>query len=259
MLLQPSVNVNHNIRSVGAPSAAPPAPPPSGPSAPTAPPAHLDDGDILRDYLARGWCVKPCHGVHLFHVVSPPLFRCTCRRGSDCGKNAGKHPHGKWRDVKKPPSMRGIEELLYGDGLNAPDPVNWAILLGPTQLVVMDVDPRNGGLEGLAALEAKYGPLPRTAQDQSGGGGRHYYFAAPAAGVLPRCTSIKLAEGVELLSGYPALGEPGQPGYAEGHNHVVIVAPSVHQSGRPYRWTVPPWELAPVCATAMVHRPGLVD
>ena len=148
--------------------------------------------------------------------------------------------------MKKPPSMRGIEELLYGDGLNAPDPVNWAILLGPTQLVVMDVDPRNGGLEGLAALEAKYGPLPRTAQDQSGGGGRHYYFAAPAAGVLPRCTSIKLAEGVELLSGYPALGEPGQPGYAEGHNHVVIVAPSVHQSGRPYRWTVPPWELAPV-------------
>ena len=221
-------------------------------AAASAPAFPVEDGDVLRWYIDRGWCVKPCHGVEMYYFTSPPTFSCTCGR-PNCGKNSGKHPHGKWKNVTKAISSKGVEELLYGDVFNdgvstccvPHKPVNWALLLGPTPIVALDVDPRNGGAAGLASLVERYGPLPLTAQDQSGGGGSHYYFAAPAAGVLPRKTSIKLAEGVELLSGYPAIGELGQPGYAEGHNHIVIVAPSRHQSGRYYRWIVPPWRVQP--------------
>ncbi len=47
---------------------------------------------------------------------------------------------------------------------------------------VLDVDPRNGGDESLAQLEATHGPLPRTRTVQTGGGGSHrrYRYSGPA-------------------------------------------------------------------------------
>lgn len=41
---------------------------------------------------------------------------------------------------------------------------------------VVDVDPRNGGDEALAALEAQHGALPGTLTQHTGGGGRHLLF-----------------------------------------------------------------------------------
>ncbi|MDP8974102.1 MAG: bifunctional DNA primase/polymerase [Actinomycetota bacterium] len=47
-------------------------------------------------------------------------------------------------------------------------------------LLVLDVDPRDGGPESLAALERENGPLPETARARTGGGGVHVFFRYPA-------------------------------------------------------------------------------
>lgn len=83
-------------------------------------------------------------------------------------------------------------------------------------LAVLDVDPRHGGTEGLAQLEAQHGALPADAPEVvTGSGGRHIYFTAPRD--LP---SFDLAPGVEVK--------------AAGCQ--VVAPPSVHPSGRLYVW-----------------------
>lgn len=47
---------------------------------------------------------------------------------------------------------------------------------GPAGFFVVDVDPRNGGDETLAGLEARHGALPDTLTQRTGGGGRHLLF-----------------------------------------------------------------------------------
>ena len=61
-------------------------------------------------------------------------------------------------------------------------------------LVVLDVDPRHGGDEQLAAFEAEHGKLPETAAVVTGGGGAHYYFNHPGGDIRSR----KLSPGLEL-------------------------------------------------------------
>jgi len=87
----------------------------------------------------------------------------------------------------------------------------------PSGVVVVDVDPRHGGDEGLRDLEARYGPLPDTPTVLTGGGGQHFFFAIPP-GVTVR--SRRLAPGVDLK---------GEGGY-------VVAPPSVHPSGQRYVW-----------------------
>jgi hypothetical protein len=81
-------------------------------------------------------------------------------------------------------------------------------------LLVVDVDPRNGGAESLDDLIAQYGPLPDTAE-QVTGGGRHIIFRNPGIPV-PKV----LAQGIDLKA---------DGGY-------IVVAPSVHPSGNAYQW-----------------------
>ena len=80
------------------------------------------------------------------------------------------------------------------------------------RLLVLDVDPRNGG--SLDAL----GPLPETLTCWSGrgDGGVHRYFLRPAG----QLSSTRLLAGVDLkLNGY------------------CVVPPSLHPAtGRPYKW-----------------------
>jgi hypothetical protein len=46
-------------------------------------------------------------------------------------------------------------------------------------LLVLDVDPRDGGPQSMATLERETGPLPRTARSRTGGGGVHVFFRYP--------------------------------------------------------------------------------
>jgi hypothetical protein len=86
----------------------------------------------------------------------------------------------------------------------------------PDSLLVLDIDPRNGGeLEQLIAL---VGDLPPTLTVWSGrnDGGQHLYYQRPAGPL----TSTRLPQGIDLkVNGY------------------CIVPPSIHPAtGLPYRW-----------------------
>jgi putative DNA primase/helicase len=82
----------------------------------------------------------------------------------------------------------------------------------------LDVDPRKGGAESLASLEAKHNKLPETRTADTGGGGVHYLFKYPN---FP----VKNSTG-ELGPGLDIKGEGG----------AIVVAPSLHMSGNQYRW-----------------------
>ncbi|MGI9413593.1 MAG: bifunctional DNA primase/polymerase [Hyphomicrobiales bacterium] len=95
---------------------------------------------------------------------------------------------------------------------------NLSVVTGKVSgIVVLDVDPGHGGAASLAAIEDRHGPLPETVEAKTGGGGRHIYFAYPDREVRNRAG---LAPGLDL----------------RGDGGVIIVPPSVHPSGKRYRW-----------------------
>ncbi|WP_435657258.1 bifunctional DNA primase/polymerase [Brucella pituitosa] len=81
---------------------------------------------------------------------------------------------------------------------------------------VLDIDPKHGGDETLATLEAIHGVLPTTLTAETTSGGRHYFFRH-RQGVRNRGA---LGSGVDVR---------GDGGY-------VIAAGSVPEVGLPYRW-----------------------
>jgi hypothetical protein len=105
---------------------------------------------------------------------------------------------------------------------------NLAVITGAISgIVVVDIDPKNDGDRSLATLEVRHGPLPATMESITGGGGRHVYFAHPGREVRNR---VGLAPGIDL----------------RGDGGCIIVPPSVHPSGKRYRWK-------------SGHAPGQVD
>jgi hypothetical protein len=83
-------------------------------------------------------------------------------------------------------------------------------------VVVFDIDPRNGGDESLGRLERELGPLPPTWVALTGSGGQHFYLTVPS----PDHFSTTLAEGIDVKT---------SRGY-------VVAPPSVHPNGRLYFW-----------------------
>jgi predicted P-loop ATPase len=143
----------------------------------------------------RGWYVFPTHGI----VNS----NCTCGRGLACHA-PGKHPrtaHG-YSDASIDP--RQIEEWFR----KWPDS-GIGIATGLSDLVVVDIDPRNRGDQTLSTLP----PIPPTPRVLTGGGGWHYYLKKPPGGKFP---SGVLAQGIDLKS---------DGGY-------VLAPPSIHIQGQ---------------------------
>jgi hypothetical protein len=93
---------------------------------------------------------------------------------------------------------------------------NVGIACGASGLVVLDVDPRNGGDDALADLESELGELPPTVENHSGGGGVHLLFRHPGDSLVGQA-----AEGVDVKD----------RGY-------IVAPPSIHPSGQPYVWSV---------------------
>lgn len=93
----------------------------------------------------------------------------------------------------------------------------------PEGQVVIDVDPRNGGNDTMAALKAAGHKLPRTRVVRTGGGGTHYYFRIPE-GVELRA---HLGQGVDVKRpgrGYVVV--PPSPGYALVRNEKPAPMPA---------------------------------
>jgi hypothetical protein len=109
----------------------------------------------------------------------------------------------------------------------------------PDSLVVVDIDPRNGGSQSLDLLETAHGPLPVTLRSMTGGGGEHRFFLRPSGPI--RNGAHKLGPGLDIKA-------PGK-GY-------VILPPSVHPSGKPYAWADPATPVAAMPAwLATLLRP----
>ena len=140
------------------------------------------------DLARQGWNVLPC------------------REGGDKAK-APYLPHG-FHDASRD------EDVIRAWWTRWPGAMVGAVV--PDTLLVLDVDPRNGG--SVAELERVLGPLPDTLTVTSGrgDGGVHLYYLRPAGELV----STRLPAGVDLKkSGY------------------CIVPPSLHPAtGRPYTW-----------------------
>jgi hypothetical protein len=108
-------------------------------------------------------------------------------------------------------------EQLKGWFATRPD-ANIGIVTGAVSgLVVLDIDVGHGGADSLAGLEAHYRKLPPTVEAETGGGGRHFYFRHPGGMVRNRAG---IAPGIDL----------------RGDGGMIVAPPSVHPSGRRYRW-----------------------
>lgn len=90
-------------------------------------------------------------------------------------------------------------------------------------VIVLDVDGPEG-LATLAELQEQNGPLPDGPIAETGSGGRHYLMRAPTGSVIKNK--------VKFLPGLDVRGENGQ----------IVVEPSIHPNGKPYRWLCAPWE-----------------
>jgi hypothetical protein len=153
------------------------------------------------ELAAKGLAVVPLHSVG-------DDGKCTCLNKA-CS-SAGKHPRTKHghRDAT-------TEQEQIAMWWNAKPLANVGVRTGGT-LVVLDVDPRNGGDRTLRALLAEHGALPPTWTVQTGGGGEHYYFNVDPE--LP--TRAGLFPGIDL----------------KGGGGFVVAPPSLHASGARYSW-----------------------
>jgi Bifunctional DNA primase/polymerase, N-terminal/Primase C terminal 1 (PriCT-1) len=147
------------------------------------------------------WPVFPIHSI--------VNGQCTCKK--DCN-SPGKHPvtakgfHAATTDLSQ------IKKWWT----EHPE-ANIGIPTGEKSgFIAVDIDPRHGGNESFKDLTDKYGELPETIEAITGGGGRHILF--------------KHIEGVgNKANVVPGIDIRGNGGY-------IVVAPSIHSSGRAYEW-----------------------
>jgi hypothetical protein len=86
----------------------------------------------------------------------------------------------------------------------------------PDPMVVLDVDPRHGGLDTVTELQRHHGPLPDTLTTISGrgDGGCHYFYRRPPGNLSAK----RLGPGIDIKT---------SSGY-------VVLAPSIHpDTGKP--------------------------
>ena len=112
-----------------------------------------DSIDFLRPalaYAARGWRVLPVHEGEKRPALSD------------------------W------PNLASSDPRQVGDWWIGNPNRNIGLACGSESgFFVLDIDPKNGGSETLAVLEAENGALPRTYTVRTGSGGRHYYYRFP--------------------------------------------------------------------------------
>jgi DNA-binding transcriptional ArsR family regulator len=152
----------------------------------------------------EGWQLYPIYGVDADGV-------CACPKGATC-PNPGKHPttpHG-FNDASSDPK-RIAEMFTRWPGDNVGHKTGRA-----SGTVIIDVDPRNGGMETLGRLQAEHGYFPPTRLHVTGGGGFHYALRYPES--VNKVPSRTIGPGVEVK--------------ADGAG--VVLPPSNHASGGKY-------------------------
>lgn len=122
-------------------------------------------------------------------------------------------PHG----VKEATTNPQIIERWFREDPDA----NIGVAAGSVaDLLVLDIDPRNGGTENLGAVCREIGDLPPTVTARTGGGGQHLFFRYPNVSIRKDSAGKRVGLGVDIVS-----------------NGAFVVMPgSEHSSGRRYSW-----------------------
>lgn len=172
--------------------------------------------NVAGKYLQKAIPIILLHGTN-------EVGECSCGV-KDC-KNAGKHPVFPNPDLTQ---ILDVSELA--PHLNSTINRNIAGRILPAgNIIVIDVDLKNEGLESYAKLESDHGVLPSTTKVLSGGGGFHSYYMLP--------------EGTEPLS-FPAnLDLLGYKGIDLLRNRNVVLPGSRHKSGQLYKFSDSPESL----------------
>ena len=89
--------------------------------------------------------------------------------------------------------------------------------------VIIDVDPRNGGMETLRRLQAEHGYLPPTRLQATGGGGFHYVLGYPEG--VKELPSRTIGPGVEVKADGAGVVLPPSKHTSGGRYEVLIDAP----------------------------------
>ncbi|QIZ07629.1 DNA primase [Priestia megaterium] len=148
------------------------------------------------------WAVFPLHSIQ--------DGRCTCLK-KDC-KSPGKHPRitGGFKSAT-------TDKLKINEWWSNWPVSNIGIATGKINgIIVIDIDPRNGGNQSFEKLKSEYGQLPETVEAVSGGGGKHILFKYPGVSNFRKI----LMPGIDIKT---------DGGY-------IVGAPSLHKSGLEYRW-----------------------
>lgn len=168
-------------------------------------------------YAERKYFMVPLHSIK--------NGRCTCNRGRDC-RRPGKHPVGflasngsKQASAYPAQIERWFKRVPWA---------NIGIVTGPSRLVVLDVDHRNGGTDSFQRLVEAHGPLPATLTAITGSAdakSRHYIFTDYDDEIVGSKGDggEGVYEGLEILA----------------RGNYFVAAPSLHISGRRYSLIAP--------------------
>lgn len=169
----------------------------------------------ISEYSKLGWKLLPCHGI--------TNGKCNCGDLHHDSSDAGKHPLLTDWNHKSTGNSETLNEWFGAHTGN-----NVAVNCRASGLVVIDIDPRNGGDESFLQLENWLdGEIPETLTVLTGEyfihgvrtRGRHLYF--------------KAQEGDQF---YKDFSKQGFKGIDIKFNGYVLLPPSKHVSGVDYVW-----------------------
>jgi putative DNA primase/helicase len=176
-------------------------------------------------YAKQGWKILPCFGI-------TDGGRCTCNGQHAEPKDIGKHPQiGDWNN-------RATDEIETVESWWDRNPENnIGVYCQGSGFIVVDIDPRSGGIESFEKFEELLGiTLPKTVEALTGlysyqgsqNRGRHLYF--------------RVEDGDQFMGN---LKSYGLNGIDIKYNGYVMVSPSRHGSGVTYDWAPgqSPWEM----------------
>ncbi len=175
--------------------------------------SNLENSKHLEKVFAATELVRQGFGIVPMFGFGDADAACSCRAGPNC-KSPGKHPKARNGVHSAVSSLDGLEELFRGS-------VNLGIACGSKSgVVVLDIDPKNGGDISFAALLSVtgLGEDLKTLKEVTGGGGNHYYFLFPTGIALPK--QNPRFPGIDML--------------VDGS--ISVCAPSRHKSGRKYEF-----------------------
>ncbi len=179
------------------------------------------------DYASKGKKVFPVHSL--------PNGNCSCGN-RDCD-SPGKHPRTAHGFQDATTDLNQIKTWWA----HCPD-ANIGMPTGrESGVVVLDVDPRNGGAESFYQLQEKYGKIPVTTSQKTGGQGSHFIFEYPKGKSVSNATN---------LGGFSGIDIKADGGY-------ILLPPSKTKTD--YSWVDPtakPAPLPPWLLELIVKKPG---